>query len=266
MADVTIIQSTKQIVIRQGATTLKVGAISVPSSSLPALAGVSGAALIEEPPGTLLFRRLRQADIDADFAINSFALSDSVEEVGESSPTPAFTASFAPVSPLEALLDDDEASAQKDVTGTPTSFASDETFVKTANNDSVIFTLSVREIAAPPSTQLQATATLFWRPRTFYGFDVDGLSTEGDIEGLANQQLDSNRNITFTVAPGAGQHIYYAFPSSYGTPTFTVDGFEGGFILEAGAVSVTNAFAVTQNYDLWKSVNPNLGSTTVVVT
>lgn len=243
-----------------------INGIRVAGGALPALSGVQGAVLVEDPIGTATWRRLRQSDIDADFAIQSFAPTVSVVEIGASVATPAFTAAYTPVTPQEVLLDDDEGSAQKDVSGTPTSFTSDETFQKTAINDAVQFTISVREIAAPPSTQLQANASINWRPRTFWGVDVDGLSTEADIEGLANSQLDNNRNTSFTLNPGAGEHIYYAFPSSFGTPTFEVNGFPGGFVLEAGAVAVTNGFGVTENYDLWKSVNANLGNTTVTVT
>ena len=101
---------------------------------------------------------------------------------------------------------------------------------------------------------------------TYWGVGPDGLSSEADIEGLANSALASSRGRTFTVTAGSGEHIYYAFPSSYGTPTFFVGGFEGGFELEASAVSVTNVNGVTQNYDLWKSTNANLGTTTVQVT
>jgi len=230
------------------------------NTGLPPTTGNDGFALIELS-GIAAWRVIKESYVQANFAISTFSASASVVEVNQSIVTPAFTASYNRT-PTTALLDDDEGSAQKDVTSTPTSFASNETFQKTANNDSVLFTLT----ADDGDTPVLSNTSISWRPRTFYGVDVDGLSTEGDIEGLANQQLDANRQITFIVTAGAGQHIYYAFPDSYGTPTFFVNGFEGGFILEADNVSVTNAFGNTQNYDLWKSTNANLGTTTVQVT
>jgi len=257
-----LIQSPPAIVIKDPNGTLRIASVAIGGNEeLPPLAGIAGSVLVEDPVGTLVFRQLLQSDILADFAINTFSATTAVIEVGASAVTPAFTASYVRT-PDTATLTDDEGSAAKDVSGTPTSFTSNETFTKTTNNDSVQFTLSATEGSQNDS----ANTNISWQPRTFYGVDVDGLSSEADIESLANQQLDNNRNITFTVTAGASQHIYYAFPSSYGTPTFTIGGFEGGFVLQAGAVSVTNGFGVTQNYDLWKSVNANLGTTTVVVT
>ena len=56
----------------------------------------------------------------------------------------------------------------------------------------------------------------------------------------------------------------YAIPSSFGTPTFNVGGFDGGF-KKLETLSFTNASGHTQNYDIWVSVNAGLGSTAVTV-
>ena len=227
---------------------------------VPEESGNDGYSLIEIS-GIAAWRALKESYLVPLFDITSFALGTSVVEIGQSIVTPSFTAAYNRT-PTTATLTDDEASPPKDVTATPTAFSSDGTFQKTANNDSILFTLTAIEDGENDTGQ----ATLSWRPRTYYGVDVDGLSTEADIEALATSQLDNNRNITFTVNPGAGEHIYYAYPASYGAATFTIGGFEGGFTLVSDAISVTNAHGVTQNYRLYKSVNPNLGSTTVVVT
>ncbi|MDB4278007.1 hypothetical protein N9917_00095 [Deltaproteobacteria bacterium] len=231
-------------------------------TSLPALAGVQGAVLVEDPIGTLVFRRLTDTDIDPDFAISSFSASTGTVEVGSSVVTPSFTASYVRT-PDTATLDDSDGTPQKDVIGTPTAFSSNGTFSETVLNASVTFTLAATETATGGSDSDNASIT--WSPRTFWGVDVDGLSTEADIEGLANSALDNNRNRTFTVSPGAGEHIYYAYPASYGAATFTVGGFTGGFVLVSATLSVTNPFGVTGDYRLYKSVNANLGATTVVV-
>lgn len=75
--------------------------------------------------------------------------------------------------------------------------------------------------------------------------------------------LQSGKAKTFTVNAGAAQHIYYALPSRYGTPSFKVGGFEGGFA-KAATIAFTNASGYQENYDIWKSDNPGLGNTTVV--
>ena len=75
--------------------------------------------------------------------------------------------------------------------------------------------------------------------------------------------LQGSKAKTFTVNAGATQHIYYAIPSRYGTPSFKVGGFEGGFA-KAATIEFTNASGYKENYDIWKSDNPGLGNTTVV--
>lgn len=79
-----------------------------------------------------------------------------------------------------------------------------------------------------------------------------------------NRELRSNRTKSFTVNAEANQKIVYAFPSSYGTPTFNVGGFDGGFVL-AKTFDFTNASGYTESYDVWTSVNSGLGNTTVTV-
>lgn len=118
------------------------------------------------------------------------------------------------------------------------------------------FLIQEGNVAVPP---VAAQSVVYW------GADVDGLSTEADIKGLSDNDLAYSRNRTFQADAGAGEHIYYAIPVAFGTPTFTVGGFVGGFIKQAANVPVTNG-AVTQDYDLWKTVQANLGITIVTVT
>ena len=76
--------------------------------------------------------------------------------------------------------------------------------------------------------------------------------------------LQGSKAKTFTVNAGAAQHIYYAIPTRYGTPAFKVGGFDGGFA-KAATIDFTNASGYEESYDIWKSDNPGLGNTTVVV-
>ncbi|MBP3905760.1 MAG: hypothetical protein J6D47_10910 [Peptostreptococcaceae bacterium] len=79
-----------------------------------------------------------------------------------------------------------------------------------------------------------------------------------------SKELRSNRNKTFSVSCGEGQYIYYCIPTNYGTPTFTVGGFTGGFN-KVSTIQFKNAYGYTESYDIYKSTNSNLGNTTVVV-
>ena len=63
---------------------------------------------------------------------------------------------------------------------------------------------------------------------------------------------------------GTNEYIYWIQREALGTPTFMVGGFEGGFS-KVGDVSWQNARGFTENYDVWRSDNHSLGSTTVTV-
>ena len=98
-----------------------------------------------------------------------------------------------------------------------------------------------------------------------------GIGDDLEIDSITNQfilslakTLQSSKAKTFTVNAGEGKHIYYVIPSRYGTPVFKVGGFEGGFD-KLGTFSFTNASGYTEDYDIYKSSNSNLGNTTVVV-
>lgn len=106
---------------------------------------------------------------------------------------------------------------------------------------------------------------------TFLNGVYYGIGDNLQISGITDQfilgltkTLQSSKAKTFTVNAGTGKHIYYIIPTRYGTPVFKVGGFEGGFG-KLGTVNFTNASGYAENYDVYKSGNANLGSTTVVV-
>lgn len=79
-----------------------------------------------------------------------------------------------------------------------------------------------------------------------------------------SKELRSNRNKTFSVNCMENEYIYYCIPTNYGTPTFTVGGFTGGFN-KVSTIQFRNSYGYTESYDIYKSTNSNLGNTTVVV-
>lgn len=83
------------------------------------------------------------------------------------------------------------------------------------------------------------------------------------VQGLT-KQLVSGRTGDFIVTANAGQYIYFAIPTAFGTPAFFVGGFEGGFDLFK-SFSYTNSLGYAETYDVYKSTNANLGNTTVTV-
>ena len=97
----------------------------------------------------------------------------------------------------------------------------------------------------------------------YWGVSNSNTYDSNFVKSLS-KELSSSRAKTFTVNCGSGQHIYYCIPSNFGTPTFTVGGFSGGFN-KIETIQYTNPSGYTESYDIWKSSNSNLGNTTVVV-
>lgn len=95
-----------------------------------------------------------------------------------------------------------------------------------------------------------------------------GVSSSYALESITvlalTRALTTSRSRTFTVNAASGQYILYALPASLGTPTFKVGGFEGGFTL-VGTFDFTNSSGHTESYNLYRTVNAGLGSTSVAV-
>jgi hypothetical protein len=205
--------------------------------------------------------KITKANLLADaYDITAFAASSATLEIGATATAPAFTASHNKT-PTSLVLTNNDNGESKNVVGTPGSFTSSQNYTKTANNASVTFTLTGGDGVDTDAR----TAAISWRPRVYHGIGAAGLSTEAHIEALASSALQSSRATSYTDNATGANHLYFACPTSYGTPTFTVGGFEGGFSLVSDAISVTNANGVNQVYQLWVSDVAGLGSTSVVV-
>lgn len=208
-------------------------------------------------------RQLTLDDILPSFQIASFSITGgTTREVGQSVATPAFIASFTSGPPTEVTLTDNDGTAPKDVTATPTSFSSDGSFTKNTYGATVQFTLTANKGSISRSSNLTVT----WTQKVFWGVSSSTAIDEAFIEGLSYSALATSRNRTFSLSPGEGEYIYYAFRSAYGTPNFNIGGFDGGFVQVGEAVSVTNTYGFVDTYDVWRSAATNLGSSTVTVT
>lgn len=85
----------------------------------------------------------------------------------------------------------------------------------------------------------------------------DGTFTKKLLKTLSGNKLKS-----FTATAGEGEYLWYCQPKTYGTCTFAVGGFEGGFSL-VNTVSLTNDSGFSETYDIYRSDYPSLGQTTV---
>lgn len=111
-----------------------------------------------------------------------------------------------------------------------------------------------------------ASTSITFLNGVYYGvLDTDtDISDPSTVILSLTRKLQSSKAISFTVTAGDSESIVFALPTRYGTPSFTVGGFEGGFS-KVGAVDFTNASGYTESYDVWVSDNVGLGSTTVKV-
>lgn len=99
----------------------------------------------------------------------------------------------------------------------------------------------------------------------YCGVLEDGIVIDSAAILTLRRTLKSTKAITFSANPGATQRIAYAAPSNYGTPKFSVGGFEGGFAKAASEFEFVNGSGYMEKYDVWLSDETGLGSTTVVV-
>lgn len=98
----------------------------------------------------------------------------------------------------------------------------------------------------------------------YYGVGVASEVYDSDFILAFTRVLRGNKLPQFEVTAGADEYIYYCLPADYGTCTFTVNGFTGGFELMA-TIPFTNASGYEQSYNIYRSVNADLGDTLVNV-
>ena len=109
----------------------------------------------------------------------------------------------------------------------------------------------------------QRDTTLSFVNGIYYGVASESTYNNAFILALT-KELSGSKAKTFTVNAGEGQYIYYCLPSRLGTPAFNVGGFDGGF-KKVSTINFINASNYSEDYDIWKSDNSNLGDTTVKV-
>jgi hypothetical protein len=88
------------------------------------------------------------------------------------------------------------------------------------------------------------------------------------VRGLSGKKLTGSKVTSFSANAGADQYIWYCLPvrPPFGTCTFKVGGFEGGFALATTEpIEFENASGYTEPYYVYRSDEINLGNTSVGV-
>ena len=110
------------------------------------------------------------------------------------------------------------------------------------------------------------TGSFNFKHKRYFGVaEVPAEYNSDFILGLSGKEFCTGRTKSaFSLTAGAGQYYFYCFPATYGTPTFNVGGFDGGFEL-AATIDFTNASGNTTSFVIWKSENANLGTQSIIV-
>ena len=128
-------------------------------------------------------------------------------------------------------------------------------------SSNITFTLVSRNI----KNEVRSSKSIVFCNRIFFGALKEPSGYNKDfLNSLSNNLLQSTKNGSVTVTVNEDQYIYYSYPLRLGEATFKVGGFEGGFD-KVSIISYTNSSNFTEDYIIYKSVNSNLGETTIVV-
>lgn len=128
-------------------------------------------------------------------------------------------------------------------------------------SSNITFTLVSRNI----KNEVKSSKSIIFCNRIFFGALKEPSGYNKDfLNSLSNNLLQSTKNGSVTVTVNEDQYIYYSYPLRLGEATFKVGGFEGGFD-KVSIISYTNSSNFTEDYIIYKSVNSNLGETTIVV-
>ena len=113
--------------------------------------------------------------------------------------------------------------------------------------------------------EVSKTSSIVFLPKVYWGKIIkDSLITNETILSLDNSSLKDKNDIEINIDANVDEQIIYVTPSYFKTPIFSVGGIEGGFI-KYQTINLTNSSGYSQDYDVWISVNTNLGDTTVII-
>lgn len=209
-------------------------------------------------------------------AVNSLTLNkDSVYEIGTAvtgldaawvlNKTPAEQAItvYGAVGSEDAVIIENIGADVRSTTELTGSAATQWNGVKTQEKTSGTLTVALT-VKDDRGAAASKTASIQWLNGVYTGAAAAPATIDSAFVQTLTKSLQSGKSKTFTVNAATGAYIWYACPVSYGTPNFNVGGFDGGFS-KVETFNFTNSSGYTENYQVWRSDNAGLGSTTVVV-
>jgi len=253
---------------------------------LPDVIFVAGAVPAEDGTGLRVERRLRQSDIDPDFAIASFSKTGPnggtlLYRRGDTLSGASASATYISPPPDSASIANSYGGSSDggDINGgawtinSPYTSATMAGSVKRNGSDAGsdptwTATLSANGggFVRTASFTAQWTSDVYWGSNNNTSLAGDEIYDSGLRLGFFDS-LQGNRNQTRTITPTGTQYIYFAWPSqaqyTSGTPSFKDS---NGFTFPmtyANSTTITRN-GVTRTYDIWRS--SNLINTTFTIT
>lgn len=99
------------------------------------------------------------------------------------------------------------------------------------------------------------TTSLLFKSKRYWGVSALTTLTDAQIIALAGSELSTAFAQSRSLSPSA-QYMYFAFPTAWGTPSFTVNGLlNTAWSKVRSASAFVNASGATVNYDVWRSDN-----------
>lgn len=139
--------------------------------------------------------------------------------------------------------------------------ATDTSKTLTGQNITTNKTFTLRAVDEKDASTTKTTAITFLNG-VYWGAKAVPSTYDSAFVLTLTKGLQANKNKTFTATAGENEYLFYAVPARYGAVNFNVGGFDGGFT-KVATIEFTNASGYTENYDIYKSDNANLGTQTV---
>ena len=168
------------------------------------------------------------------------------EKGSKATPTLSWSLSKEPVS-LSLKANDIEVST------------TNENYTSAEIQEDTTFKLSVSD----GKTSAEDSLDIKFVNRVYWGVAAEPESYDSTFVQTLDSELLETKEKTFTVNALDNEYIYFAIPVSYGDAVISVGGFTNGFE-SPQQITVTNEYNSTDYY-LYRSTNPRLGNTTVVV-
>ena len=131
-------------------------------------------------------------------------------------------------------------------------------------NNFTTFTMTVSDIPNGSST-VSSSTSVSWSSAIYWGktptFTLPSMIVSGSQPAWADgagispgKSVTPSKSRSYNGINGAGQYLVFAWPTSYGEPSFTINGNPNTAFTKIGsAVSHTNIHGYTANYDVWIS-------------